>query len=97
LMYFNVDGEALEVLDGQQRITSIGRFVTGKFAIRVNGKEQTFSSLPIEEPEAAEEEHAAGLRMSRHREGDQGVVPDGQHRWRATQQAGAAQLDLLRA
>jgi hypothetical protein len=49
LIYFNVDGEHLEVLDGQQRITSVGRFVTGKFAIRQNGKEQTFSSLPPEE------------------------------------------------
>jgi len=49
LIYFNVDGERLEVLDGQQRITSIGRFVKGKFAIRQNGKEQTFSSLPLEE------------------------------------------------
>lgn len=49
LIYFNVDGESLEVLDGQQRITSIGRFLTGKFAIRVDGKEQTFSSLPIED------------------------------------------------
>jgi hypothetical protein len=48
LIYFNVQGEGLEVLDGQQRITSIGRFVTGKFAIRVDGKEQTFSSLPLE-------------------------------------------------
>ncbi|MBX7132470.1 MAG: DUF262 domain-containing protein [Fimbriimonadaceae bacterium] len=46
LIYFNVAGSTLEVLDGQQRITSIGRFVTGKFAIKVNGKEQTFSSLP---------------------------------------------------
>lgn len=46
LIYFNVDGTQLEVLDGQQRITSIGRFVTGKFAIRVAGNEQTFSSLP---------------------------------------------------
>ena len=46
LIYFNVEGDALEVLDGQQRITSIGRFVTGKFAIKVSGKEQTFSSLP---------------------------------------------------
>lgn len=47
LIYFNVkpDGD-LEVLDGQQRITSVGRFVTGKFAIKVNGNEQTFSSLP---------------------------------------------------
>jgi hypothetical protein len=46
LIYFNVEGSILEVLDGQQRITSIGRFVTGKFAIKVSGKEQTFSSLP---------------------------------------------------
>lgn len=46
LIYFNVDDDMLEVLDGQQRITSVGRFVTGKFAIKVEGKEQTFSSLP---------------------------------------------------
>lgn len=51
LIYFNVNGDALEVLDGQQRITSVGRFVTGKFAIVQNGKEQTFSSLPKEEQE----------------------------------------------
>lgn len=46
LIYFNVNGDTLEVLDGQQRITSVGRFTTGKFAIKVNGSEQTFSSLP---------------------------------------------------
>ncbi|MFZ0179217.1 MAG: DUF262 domain-containing protein [Candidatus Dormiibacterota bacterium] len=51
LIYFNVDGDKLEVLDGQQRITSVGRFMTGKFAILVAGKEQTFSSLPLEEQE----------------------------------------------
>lgn len=45
LIYFNVAEQTLEVLDGQQRITSVGRFVTGKFAIKVSGKEQTFSSL----------------------------------------------------
>lgn len=49
LIYFNVEGSDLEVLDGQQRITSVGRFVTGKFAIKHEGKEQTFSSLPKEE------------------------------------------------
>lgn len=49
LIYFNVNGDRLEVLDGQQRITSVGRFVTGKFAIQVDGNEQTFSSLPPEE------------------------------------------------
>src|SRR6476469_2780320 len=32
LIYFNVEGSMLEVLDGQQRITSVGRFVKGKFA-----------------------------------------------------------------
>lgn len=48
LIYFNVAGDGLEVLDGQQRITSFGRFVTGKFAIKQDGKEQTFSSLPAE-------------------------------------------------
>ena len=51
LIYFNVDGARLEVLDGQQRITSVGRFLTGKFAIRVAGKEQTFSSLPTDDQE----------------------------------------------
>lgn len=48
LIYFNVAGDMLEVLDGQQRITSIGRFITGKFAIKQDGKEQTYSSLPSE-------------------------------------------------
>ncbi|MEX2274910.1 MAG: DUF262 domain-containing protein [Actinomycetota bacterium] len=54
LIYFNVNGDGLEVLDGQQRITSIGRFLTGKFAIRVDGKEQAFSSLPIEDQQLLE-------------------------------------------
>lgn len=52
LIYFvdtgDTSGPHLEILDGQQRITSVGRFVTGKFAIVVDGKEQTFSSLPAE-------------------------------------------------
>ena len=47
LIYFNdVDDEHCEVLYGQQRITSVGRFTTGKFAIKdENGREQLFSSL----------------------------------------------------
>ncbi len=46
LIYFNKLGEdQFEVLDGQQRITSIGRFLTGKFAIKINGMEQYFSGL----------------------------------------------------
>ncbi|MDR2584944.1 MAG: DUF262 domain-containing protein [Prevotellaceae bacterium] len=47
LIYFNkVSDNALEVLDGQQRITSFGRFVTNKLAIRdENGRPQTFNSI----------------------------------------------------
>jgi hypothetical protein len=46
LIYFNkVDGDRLEVLDGQQRITSIGRFVTNKFAIIFDKNNQEFRSL----------------------------------------------------
>lgn len=46
LIYFNKVGEdKFEVLDGQQRITSIGRFTTGKFAININGNETYFSGL----------------------------------------------------
>lgn len=47
LIYFNkVAAEKFEVLDGQQRITSVGRFVTDKFAIMENGNPRMFSSLP---------------------------------------------------
>lgn len=47
LLYFvKVAADKYEVLDGQQRITSLGRFVTGKFAIKdENGMEQVFSGL----------------------------------------------------
>lgn len=47
LIYFNkLSDDRLEVLDGQQRITSIGRFVTGKFAIKdESGMEQYFNGI----------------------------------------------------
>jgi hypothetical protein len=47
VIYFNkVDANKLEVLDGQQRITSLGRFVTDKFAIKdENGMEQYFNGM----------------------------------------------------
>ena len=47
LIYFNMVSENnLEVLDGQQRITSVGRFVTDKFAIKdENGMEQYFGGM----------------------------------------------------
>ncbi len=47
LIYFNKVSEGnYEVLDGQQRITSFGRYVANKFAIRdENGNEQYFDGL----------------------------------------------------
>jgi len=47
LIYFNkVSENNLEVLDGQQRITSVGRFVTNKFAIKdESGMEQYFGGM----------------------------------------------------
>lgn len=47
LIYFNkVSDDKLEVLDGQQRITSFGRFVTNKFAIQdENGMQQYFDGI----------------------------------------------------
>ena len=53
LIYFNnVSEDKFEVLDGQQRITSIGRFVTGKFVIyeKINCP-QFFNSMPAEKRE----------------------------------------------
>ena len=58
LIYFNRNENykapetEYEILDGQQRITSIGRFVTGKFAIKDKfGMEQYFKGLDQEEQE----------------------------------------------
>ena len=45
LIYFNkLAEEKFEVLDGQQRITSIGRFLTNKFAIMDNDNPKYFDS-----------------------------------------------------
>lgn len=50
LIYFNkVGADKFEVLDGQQRITSVGRFVTEKFAIMDGGNPKNFSSLPADQ------------------------------------------------
>tara|TARA_Y100000031_G_scaffold54545_1_gene62149 strand:- start:126 stop:1289 length:1164 start_codon:yes stop_codon:yes gene_type:complete len=53
LIYFNKVGkEKLEVLDGQQRITSFGRYVTDKFAIKdENGMQQIFSGISKDKQE----------------------------------------------
>lgn len=50
LIYFNkVEDGRLEVLDGQQRITSLGRFLKNKFAVKINGLEQIFDGLNKED------------------------------------------------
>lgn len=57
LIYFNtLKNGHFEVLDGQQRITSIGRFLTFKFPIKdENGMEQYFDSLPKDKQRKIEE------------------------------------------
>lgn len=50
LIYFNRTSDGrFEVLDGQQRITSFGRFVTGKFAIERDGRNEYFNGLSPED------------------------------------------------
>jgi len=51
LIYFNSpDTNKYEVLDGQQWITSIGRFITGKFAIEdKNGNKNYFAGLSLDQ------------------------------------------------
>ena len=52
LIYFvRTETGQYEVLDGQQRITSLGRFVTSRFAIKINGMEQYFRGLAKEQQE----------------------------------------------
>ena len=50
IIYFvKVGNDKFEVLDGQQRITSFGRYVSGKFAIKdENGMEQYFSGIAVD-------------------------------------------------
>ena len=53
LIYFNkINDDKLEVLDGQQRITSFGRYVTNKFAVKdENGMEQYFEGIASDKKE----------------------------------------------
>ena len=47
LIYFvKVNDDKFEILDGQQRVTSFGRYVTNKFAVKdENGMEQYFGGI----------------------------------------------------
>lgn len=52
LIYFNkVSDDKFEVLDGQQRITSLGRFVSGKFAIKDENGMQYFDAMAEDKKE----------------------------------------------
>ena len=53
LIYFTkVAEDKCEVFDGQQRITSFGRFVTNKLEVKdANGKERRFIGLPEDQKE----------------------------------------------
>ena len=53
LLYFNkVGNDRYEVLDGQQRITSLGRFVEGKLSIiDANGIPQSIGSIAADQRE----------------------------------------------
>ena len=55
LLYFNKlpDGQ-LEVLDGQQRITSLGRFLTGKFSYMIDDMPFRFNALARDKRERIE-------------------------------------------
>lgn len=49
VLYFNqIKGGMMEVLDGQQRVTSLGRFLADKYSIMLDGRPYKFSKLPKE-------------------------------------------------
>lgn len=50
VLYFVRDGDGMEVLDGQQRVTSLGRFRVGRFSVAVDSdKPMTYDSLPSDQ------------------------------------------------
>ena len=52
LIYFvKTESGQYEVLDGQQRITSFGRFITSRFAIKQDGMEQYFRGIAQDKQE----------------------------------------------
>jgi hypothetical protein len=80
-----VAAQKFEVLDGQQRITSIGRFLTDKFAIMENGNPKYFSSLPKDQQKKINESKMLIYECEGTETPDQAVVRDDQHRGRAAE------------
>lgn len=57
VLYFNqLEDGRLEVLDGQQRVTSLGRFLSDKFSIMLDGRPYKYSRLPKEIREKIDDE-----------------------------------------
>lgn len=74
VLYFNLvaDG-SFEVLDGQQRITSIGRFLLDKFyVLDERGREQYFSSLPEDKQKLINESKI----LAYHCQGEESEIKD---------------------
>ena len=75
-----------EVLDGQQRITSLGRFVTGKFAVKDDdGNEQYFSGMAKDKQNEHLGNKTDHLRMRGQRKRNKRVVQNNQYRGRSAQ------------
>ena len=97
LIYFNkVSDNNLEVLDGQQRITSIGRFVTGKLPIMDENNIPQYLYLARRRPKTTDRQlPAAGVRVRGHRNRNQRVVQNHQHRRSAPQRAGVVECGVF--
>ena len=98
LIYFNKteDGQ-FEVLDGQQRITSFGRFITNKFAVKdENGMEQYFGGLSADKQAKILNYNLLVYVCEGTESQIKGVVQNHQYCRCATQQSGIVECGLLR-
>ena len=88
LIYFSKVGEdKYEVLDGQQRITSLGRFLTEKFAwIDSDGRPWYFTAMNHDE-----QEKILNTKLLKR------LVPHHQHPWHTAQCTGNPQLGVFRS
>jgi hypothetical protein len=89
LIYFvKVRADEFEILDGQQRITSFGRYVTNKFAIKdENGMEQYFNGIAADKKTKILETKLTIYEK---------LVSNHQHCRYCTQRPGAEQRHFLR-
>ncbi|MDO4949694.1 MAG: DUF262 domain-containing protein [Bacteroidales bacterium] len=81
-IYFNKTGEdRYEVLDGQQRITSLGRFMTSKpDIVDTNGRNQNVSSIAANIRRADSTDEAAHLRVRQTRKASSSMCREAERR-----------------